>query len=69
MFNINICNEKDFRDVVFPLTATYRVATEKDVKKLIKQHRNKGTWAFVWQNNSSTLHDIIKVHNLTSPVT
>ena len=59
MFNINICNEKDFRDVVFPLKATHKAASEKEVKEILKQRQGKGTWAFVWQNNSSTLHDII----------
>jgi len=59
MFNINICYEKDFRDVAFPLPVTHQVATEKDVKKVLKQNQGRGAWAFVWQRNSSVLHDII----------
>lgn len=59
MFKINICNEADFRDVKFPLKATHQVATERDVKKFIKQNRGKGMWAFVWQQDSSHLHDIV----------
>lgn len=59
MFNINICQEADFRDVRFPLPVTHQAATEKDVKRVLKQNRGKGTWAFVWQRNSSVLHDIV----------
>ena len=59
MFNINICQEADFRNVAFPLKATHQAATESDVKKVLKKNRGKGTWAFVWQRNSSVLHDIV----------
>jgi len=59
MFNINICREANFRDVKFPLQATHKVATEKEVKRVLKQNQGQGAWAFVWQKDSSVLHDIV----------